>query len=471
MKIWLILITCLVLIITASARADDTTLRQRFQQIQSYYCFYGQGHVDELKHFDAVIMHEPERDITPEKLQQHHDEVRRLNQAGVITVGYITLGEDFPVRKADGKGPGGMASWYYDNDHDGKPDTHPVWKSAFCNTNSAAFRADRIAEAKRLVNDLGYQGIFLDTIDHVDRDPDVTDAMVGLIHDLRQALGDDKVIVANRGFTILPRIAPDIDGMMFEYFSTWHDWNATGRDAYRAMSPQDMDARLDEVNFKIKPALKVAPFKVLVLDYCRPDQQDLIKLIYDRAAAFGFLPCAAPVSLDDVYHVTYEGKPDPKYLHQQSTPQMLIYTLPEPRNGFPAGTQIAPSSCFGGYTAAPVVDGIRDRTSLDWQVADWASAERPTDHWLEIRLPEPVEGGAFHLTWSLPSRQYELQYKAPDSDTWQRLAEEKQNTESQHAYPLPDTPITVLRIHQPAHQGNEKRPDLMWVQQVSYQAN
>ena len=113
------------------------------------------------------------------------------------------------------------------------------------------------------------------------------------------------------------------------------------------------------------------------------------------------------------------------------------------------------------------VDGIQDRTKLDWQVADWASAERPTDHWLEIRLPEPVEGGAFHLTWSL----YELQFKAPDSDTWQRIAEEKQNTQPQHAYPLPNTPITALRIHQPAHQGNEKRPDLMWVQQVAYQAN
>ena len=39
-------------------------------------------------------------------------DVKRLRQSGSLVLGYISLGEDDELRRGNGKGPGGYASWY-----------------------------------------------------------------------------------------------------------------------------------------------------------------------------------------------------------------------------------------------------------------------------------------------------------------------------------------------------------------------
>src|SRR5829696_9148864 len=99
-----------ILIITTGAHADEPRpnrqlpARQRVRNAKSYYCYYGSGRVDELTRYDVVILHTPA--ATPEVVKQ-------LKEQGVVTIGYITCGEDLTMRLVGGSGAGGMASWYF----------------------------------------------------------------------------------------------------------------------------------------------------------------------------------------------------------------------------------------------------------------------------------------------------------------------------------------------------------------------
>src|SRR5256885_6895932 len=150
--------------------------------------------------------------------------VGALNARGVVTIGYISVGEDEQLRVGNGKGPGGKASWYFDRDKDGRPDMNDIWKSVYANAADPAWRADRIAEAHRLVNEYGYQGFFLDTIEVPDIFPESRPGMLQLVQELRREF-PDKVIVANRAFSLLkePGVSGNIDGILFESFSSHYD--------------------------------------------------------------------------------------------------------------------------------------------------------------------------------------------------------------------------------------------------------
>ena len=78
---------------TSSPQSTKLPARQRVRDAKSYYCYYGPDHLDELAKFDVVILHTPA--ATP-KL------VRELKQRRVVTIGYISCGEDETLRTGDG---------------------------------------------------------------------------------------------------------------------------------------------------------------------------------------------------------------------------------------------------------------------------------------------------------------------------------------------------------------------------------
>jgi hypothetical protein len=442
----------------APARADkDLPSRQRVREAKSYYCYYGPDRAAELSRYDVVILHTPA--ATPEVVKQ-------LKDAGVVTIGYITCGEDLPpARKGDGTGPGGFASWYFDKDGDNQPDAHPIWKAPFANAADPKWRADRVAEAKRLVEEVGFDGIFLDTVDDVTIYPETFDGMAQLIHDFRRAL-PAAPIVMNQSWELMRKVAPAIDGVMLEGFSTSYDFE---NKRHRRNPPSWDDDGLSRVKKYIVPLREQHPLQVFVLDYADPSATEMIQLAKDRAATFGFLHCVAPMRLDEIYTVNAVGKADPKWWEKQATPATLSITLDASRNGFPAGTKIVPSSCFGGYTVAPVVDGIADRESLDWSRAAWASAEDGEPQWIEIHFPEPRSRGRLRIDWQSghASRTFGVQTKASDDGTWADVMRVRDNRDASNFVSLPANPLTVIRIVQEPGGGSVERPNLMWVAQVS----
>jgi hypothetical protein len=278
----------------ADPRADrDLPVRQRFEKAKSYCCYYGAGHVAELSHFDAVILH---------ARAEQPDDVRKLSARGVITIGYLSVGEDEGLRVANGRGPGGTASWYFDKNHTGQPDRNGAWNSYFANANDPAWRADRVAEARRLCGrtqgEYGFDGVFLDTIETIDSYPQSRPGMIQLLADIRAAL-PDKVIVINRGFSLLGEdaVISRIDGLMFESFTDSFDFKSKN---YVELGAQDLDNTRNIMESVVAPAVKKYGFRVLALDYV-PKKMDRIQRAFDRALSFNMVPGVAPMFLDEIY--------------------------------------------------------------------------------------------------------------------------------------------------------------------------
>lgn len=431
--------------------------RQRVQQAQSFYCYYGSGRVAELSHYDLVILHTP---------QMASDDVKRLKELGVVTIGYITVGEDDPreARKGDGTGPGGYASWYFDDDNDGQPDRNPIWKSYYTNANDPKWRADRVAEARRLVEEYGFDGIFLDTLDTATARPHTKPGMIQLVADLREALPDAPIIL-NQGFSMLPELAPLADGLMLESFTATYDFDSK---TYMMNYPQSIDWHLGRVQNEILPVIDKHPLKVLVLDYAPEDAVERIQEAANRAATFGFLFAAAPIFLDDVYQTKVTGRSDAKWLEKMTTPELLSMTLEKAANGFPGGTVIMPSSAFAGYTVAPLVDGIADRSGLHWSKAAWASAEDGEASWLAVQLPSRRRGGKLRIDFepSHPSKSLVVEVRDGETGAWRTAARINDNSARSVTIDLPQSACDRIRIVQPADGGSTARPNLLWLAQI-----
>jgi hypothetical protein len=431
--------------------------RQRLRDAKNYYCYYGADRVSELSKFDVVILHVPA--ATPQV-------VRQLKQLGVVTIGYISVGADESVRVGNGKGPGGKASWYFDKNNDNAPDIDPVWKSPWANTADPAWREDRVREAHRLVEECGFNGIFLDTTDNVSIYPEMFDGMVQLIESFRRELPDAPIIM-NQSWELLKRCAGTVDGVMLEGFTTSYDFE---KKSYRRNPSNWDDNGLRMVKKYVLPVRKQHDLQVVVLDYCKPTDQELIQAAADRAASFGFLHCVAPVELDDVYHYNVTAKTDPKYLKAQATPESLAITLDSPRNGFPAGTQVVPSGAFGGYSVAPIVDGLEDRSKLDWSKVAWASAEDGEPAWLEIRFPKETTGGSLVVEWETghASRAFSVQTNNAPDGQWSTVCDNSPNRDQTSVIALPPKEYRFIRIIQQPGGGSENRPDLMWVSRLKF---
>ncbi len=429
-------------------------IRERVAKATSYYCFYGTGKVAELSHYDVAILHSP---------QFKKPDIAKLNELGVVTVGYITCGEDDKLRQGDGKGPGGMASWYFDKDKDNVPDQNSIWKSWYANAADPLWRADRVKEAKRLVEEEGYQGIFLDTLDTFTAYPQSKDGMVQLVADLREAL-PGKTIVLNQGFDILEQVAPYADAMMLESFTLTYDFDSK---TYMRNYPQSMDHHLRRVNSIIRPVIAKHPINVFVLEYARPDQLADLQDAADRSKTLGFLFAAAPIFLDEVYLDLPAGKTDSKWEKMQATPESMSHTLAEARNGFPAGTKFLPSSCFAGYQVEAIIDGKADRSGLHWSKAAWASSEDGEPAILEIQLPGTMAGGKLKINWhdaGGPSRAFTVETRT--AGVWKNVQNLTENKDVNSVHALPSEPFDAVRITQPVGGGSVERPDLMWVGQI-----
>jgi hypothetical protein len=441
--------------------------RDRFKQAKSYCCYYGADRVAAISHLDAAILHIPAE--TPA-------DVKTLSNIGVVTIGYLSVGEDETLRAGNGLGPGGKASWYFDRNHAGKPEENGTWGSYYANAADPLWRQDRVEQARHLCGngpgDYGFDGIFLDTIETVDSFPSSRDGMIQLVGELRAAL-PDKVIVINRGFSLLGEadVSSKIDGLMFEDFTDSYDFATK---SYIRYAPQDMDATRGTMVSTVTPAMKKYGLRALALDYVDSNQTDRIQEAFDRAVTFGMLPAVAPISLDAVYDTPHiVGKPDNKYLATMATPQSMQIVMDADRNGFPAGTIIQPSSCYMGYTVGSLVDGIRDRHALYWTKAAWASAEQPgQSQQLLIEFPHPVSGGTLKITFAFDdnrwhaSQNFSVETSATDGGAWQTIVHPTSNQDSHFICTLPNEPVHAIRITQEPGGGSKDRPDLMWIGQI-----
>ena len=141
----------------APVHADaDLPPRERLKHVQTYSCYYGPDRGAALSHVDAAILHIPAQ--TP-------DDISKLNKLGVVTIGYLSVGEDEAIHV--GNGPGALAEKPVGTSTEtirANPSKTAFGASFFANAADPAWREDRVAQAKHLCGsnpgDYGFQGIF-----------------------------------------------------------------------------------------------------------------------------------------------------------------------------------------------------------------------------------------------------------------------------------------------------------------------
>lgn len=439
-----------------------TDARAAFKKIQSYSCFYGPGRTTDLVTRDAAII---------ETRAQSVAEVNALRAAGRLAIGYISIGEDSELRTGDAKGPGGYDSSYFDRNNDNLPDKNETWNSYFANAASPAWRARFLSRAAEIIKSHGVDGFFLDTVETSLGYRDSFPAMVSLIRELR-ARHPSAVIVLNRGWDLLPDLGATPDGIMFESFTLSYDF---AEKRYVTLRPSAWDHGLEVWQTLIRPAQQKHGLVALALDYAPAADSPEVALACDRAVTFGMIPCVTSIMLDAFYDIAYRGRTDARWLSPAETAGNRIVILDTPRNGFPAGTRVTPSSNYADYTVAAVVDGVADKTVLGWRDRAWASSESRAEHSLEFSFPPVSAATGVTIEWArdngraFPARAFRVEVRpaGPDATAWTRVAQVKDNTVEHSLITFDPATITALRIVQSVAGGASDRPNLMWVQQVS----
>ena len=319
----------------------------RFDSSSDYLCYYGSWDAQKVikaRAFDLVIL--DSHGITRDQVQAIRSGVDGIlgTDDDVIVVAYISIGEDHLGNHiGNGKGPvywdsqskkmvftnKGLASWYLDDaNHDGKPDQNGTWGSYYVNAGDSLwqeFVRTMPEGADYIINVLGCDGLFLDTIDTASPWTVyswTSRGMSAFIARLHQWY-PDKILVANRGlFYFNPNlddynytIRPFINAVMFEgYYLDW-DWN-THRGK---ISPYFNSNKYDWAPKINAEARKSDGFTVLCLDYLNPaqgDYQTLFNQQYHEAVEVqGWVDYISSIYLDEIrydifhHHASDENPP------------------------------------------------------------------------------------------------------------------------------------------------------------------
>ena len=207
-----------------------------------------------------------------------------------LSVGEIDTGS--PIARALAALPGGVESVSL-----GK---NAFWHSTVADPRKEALRQVLLA---RVVRDVtrGFGGLFLDTLDsplayreaHPHRGRGIRRALVSLVA-LIHASYPGLRIVANRGFGILPEIAPDLAGLLYEDFCSRYD-ETTRR--YVTVPDAERERLLSE----IRRARRRNPSLVLLaLDYDDPAHPLFRSRCRSLARSLGFSHFDSDVALDRI---------------------------------------------------------------------------------------------------------------------------------------------------------------------------
>jgi hypothetical protein len=344
--------------VTAAPLSSTTALRGPISGLSpcGLAVYYGQldaSTVEQLKDFDLVVLHPQHGSVT-------RTQVAALQAAGVIVLGYVSIGEEPPLAgitpiSGDGLGPvyfssgvsctgvisrqcgnAGVSSHYLDEDgHDGVPDVNGAWGSYYVDSASPVWR-DRVKTCNMVtdascsfygtdyvLNTLGCDGVFLDTVDtaspwHVYAY--TLDSMAEAVCGVADQY-PDKYVVLNRGIFYADAvygadtIRPCINGIVFEsYYSEWNWGEGKGKISPWFSDNRDVWApKLDE------QANLPDGYTVFALDYFAATQPlSIAAQITETVQRWGWIDYVSTPMLDTVRRDVWQ------YCHQPMTVSLPI---------------------------------------------------------------------------------------------------------------------------------------------------
>jgi uncharacterized protein (TIGR01370 family) len=251
---------------------SDNSPRDCIKAIENYVVYYGEGELEQLALYDFAI-------IQPETLTE--EEIAVLTENGTLVVAYLSIGEVEPYRE-----------WY----SDGRLDENWIlgenenWGSYFIDTRAEGWQTLMLELAGEYL-EMGFHGIFMDTVDTAELYPETAEGMLALIEQLRETY-PDALLIQNRGFTILEESVPWIDAVMFEDFSTGYDFET---ETYLQFS--ELDVELAEWLQSLHEEYGLV---ILALDYAAPEDIEAATAAMAIAQDYGFISSVSEISLQSV---------------------------------------------------------------------------------------------------------------------------------------------------------------------------
>ena len=231
-----------------------------------------------LSHYDWVIV---------------QDTVHPSASDRPVYFAYLSLGEidrDGPIARSIQRLPGGLASVTLRE--------NVFWNSVVSDLRMEVVRQALLTRVDRDVRQ-GYGGIFLDTLDstieyrrtHPRRGKGLRQALLTLVREIHGSYPGLHIIV-NRGFEILPVLANDISGDLYEDFCSRYDENTK---KYGLVPPEERREILPFISRArtINPSLAV-----LALDYDDPTHPMFLRRCQEMAKRFGFSHFVSDLALD-----------------------------------------------------------------------------------------------------------------------------------------------------------------------------
>ncbi|ABD26061.1 putative signal peptide protein [Novosphingobium aromaticivorans DSM 12444] len=223
----------------------------------------------------------------------HARPIEALRGPGAKLLGYLSLGEVEQARPYVGRlrKAGALIA------------ANPNWPDArMVDLRHALWTSLVVEEIIPAILAKGYDGIFFDTLDNAEAmqhaDPvkmaGMVDAAAALVRAIR-ARFPPITLMMNRGYALLPAVAPHVDVVLGEAMASKWDF---AKKAYVRTTPSDWEwqaARLREAKLA-NPALRLT-----VLDYWDEADRDTVAALYHCEREAGFHPYVATLALDRIH--------------------------------------------------------------------------------------------------------------------------------------------------------------------------
>ncbi len=190
--------------------------------------YYGVGGLSRLVDYPRVVL---------QPGNYAGGQLRELAARGTETLAYLSLSED----------AGPSAPWQ-------RTERNQHWGGHHVDVAHPGWQRHILEWAERALED-GFAGLFLDTLDLPTRFTGDREPLATLVARLRGVAGA-RYLMANRGFELLQELTPQVDGFLFEAFST------TWQHGYRALLPGELLQ-----NVELLHVLRATGRELFALDY------------------------------------------------------------------------------------------------------------------------------------------------------------------------------------------------------------
>ncbi|BBJ28190.1 endo alpha-1,4 polygalactosaminidase [Athalassotoga saccharophila] len=261
--------------------------------IKNFVFYYGKDDINQLSKYDLAV-------VQPDSYST--SEIKEIESHGVKLIAYMSIGE------SDNKNVD--PSWILAKNEN--------WNSYMIDVRKQGWRDYILNVLAKKIKDMGYNGFFLDTVDTAVQFPQTADAMVSLIKEIREKY-PDMIIIQNRGFPLLSKTGPYIDGVLWEDFASKYNFiNGTY---------EKVDINPVEVDRQVNLAKKFG-YKILALSYAGENDYNLMNYIFSVYEKYDVLGSITNLYINSIY--TYKpGMPIPVLTYSSTNVSSEIYFNPE----------------------------------------------------------------------------------------------------------------------------------------------